>query len=191
MDVVVLVVLFLILLALLGLMVTAVVYLIGTAVGSREESVALEYELPTATGLGVVVDEVWPVMQSARYELSWRDESVACFERSYRPVWRIIIAILLLPLGLLLLLWTRTDSVVFQLLIGAGGSRLAVGGRMSHHAQDQLQETLGQLGEARRVAGWYPDGSSTERYWDGEAWTARSRGERVVVGPRMSSGPRS
>src|SRR5215470_16836967 len=123
MDVVVLVVLFVILLALLALLVTAVVHLISAAVGSREEKEALEDELPTSTGLATAVDEASPVMERARYELTWLDEDDACCARSYRPVWRIVLAILLLPLGLLVLLWASVDSVVLQLLAGAGGSR--------------------------------------------------------------------
>jgi hypothetical protein len=193
MDVVVLVVLFALLLAVVGVMVLGVVYLIGTAVGSREESVVLEYELPAGSTGGVrqVVDEVSPLMQSARYQLTWLEETVACFERRYRPVWRIVLAILLLPLGLLLLFWVKTDSLLFQVLPGSQNPRLVVNGKLGHSAHDQLRDLLVKLGTQHAPAGWYPDKSGTERYWDGENWTDQTRGERIVVGPRMTGIPPS
>ena len=193
MDVVLLVVLFALFLGVLALLVLAVVYFISAAVGNREERVALEYDLPAepADGLTRVLDEASPIMLSAKYKLTWADDTLAFFMRSYRPVWRIVVAILLLPLGLLLLLWESTDSVLFQVLPGTESSRLVVDGEMGHQARDQLRDALAGMGEQHRLAGWYSDGSGSERYWDGEAWTDQVRAERVVVGPRMKSVPPS
>jgi hypothetical protein len=193
MDVVLLVFLFALLLGVVALLVLAVVYFISAAAANREETVALEYDFPTepAGGLTRVLGEVSPIMLSAKYRLTWSDDTLAFFMRSYRPVWRIVLAILLLPLGLLLLLWESTDSVLFQVLPGAASSRLIVDGEMGHQAREQLRDVLAGVGEERRLAGWYSDGSGSERYWDGEAWTDQVRAERVVAGPRMKSVPPS
>ena len=191
MDVVFLVVLFALFLGVLALLVLAVVYFISAAVANREERVALEYDLRAdqAEALSRVLDEVAPIMQSANYKVTSADDSQTVFTRQYRPVWRIVLAILLFPLGLLLLLWAKTDSVLFQIVQANGSSRLIVDGEIGHQARDQLASALAGIGQQHAPAGWYPDGAGTERYWDGETWTDEVRTERVVVGPRMKSAP--
>lgn len=193
MDVVFLVLLFALFLGVVALLVLAVVYFISAAVANREERVALEYDLPAEhdDALTRVLDEVAPIMQAVNYKLTWADDSLAFFMRQYRPVWRIVLAVLFFPLGLLLLLWVSTDSVLFQVVQDNGSSRLIVDGEIGHQARDQLHDALAGIGEQHRPAGWYADGAGSERYWDGEAWTDEVRGERVVVGPRMKSAPPS
>lgn len=194
-----LLVLFFALLIVLALCVLAVVYLIGTAFGAtvenRNEPVLLAYRLPAdpgnSVGLGRPVAEVATVMESARYELVWANPTVACFERRYWPAWVIVLAIVLFPLGLALLAWRVTASIVFHLLPTTEGGSLVVDGKLGHRPLGQLRDALAKVGEPEMVAGWYRDESGTERYWDGEAWTKQTRAERVVVGPRMKSVPPS
>jgi hypothetical protein len=193
MDVVVWVVLIVLAISVISVMALAIINLLGLAVGNRREPVVLEYELRQgeADSLGVVLDQVLPVMRSARYELGWENSTLACFARTYRPLWRIVLAIFFLPLGLLLLLWTSTESVVLQVLARGMSPRLYVSGRLGHRDHEALRAALAGLGEEHPPAGWYPATSGEERYWDGDHWTDQTRPAQVVVGPRMTSVPPS
>ena len=194
-----LLVLFFALLIVLALCVLAAVYLIGAAFGAtvenRNEPVLLAYRLPAdegnSVGLGRAVADVAMVMESAKYELVWANPTVACFERRYWPPWLIVLVIVLFPLGLALLAWRATASIVFHLLPATDGDSLVLDGKLGHRPLGELRDALANVGEPERVAGWYQDEAGTERYWDGEGWTEQTRAERVVVGPRMKSLPPS
>jgi hypothetical protein len=179
MDVLVWVVLGVALVSVLALLIVAATRLIGigfgATVGNRSEKVDLEYDLrdDSATALQLVLARVSPIMRAARYVLTWQDPAMACFVRRRG---------LVLP---------HTDYLLFQLFPAAhAASRLTIHGTLGHQDREGLRETLAGIGDQRRAAGWYPDGSGEERYWDGEAWTEQARPERVVVGPRMRDAPR-
>jgi Protein of unknown function (DUF2510) len=185
-------VLFIVFIGFLILFLLGLVYLLGRGVFDAVRlrkgvtlPLALEYDW-SAGGLEPLLEEIEPLMTWAGYELAWTDETHACYVHSYRPVWRIAVAILLLPIGLLLLLWRKTDSLVFELLPLGERSRLLVSGKFGERAEGRLREVLSELGNERLQAGWYPNGTGIERFWDGNDWTSQTRPERVVVGPRMN-----
>jgi len=165
-----LLVLFLALLIVLALCVLAVVYLISAAFGAtvenRNEPVLLAYRLAPdpgdSVGLGHAVAEVATVMESAGYELVWANPTVACFERRYWPPWLIVGVVVLFPLGLALLAWRATASIVFHLLPTTDGGSLVLDGKLGHRPLGELRAALASIGEP-----------------EGEAWTSRPLREAV------------
>src|SRR3954447_8718493 len=73
----------------------------------------------------------WAVQHLGPERLSW--------ERTYRPTWTIVLAVLLFPIGLLFLLCTTQRSCYARLVPSALGARLTISGSVPIEAALAIQ----------------------------------------------------
>ena len=191
MDLVLLILIFTLPVLFIALIVRAISRLIGT----RPRGVALDYELRLSSGeaLDYLAPHVESIVQTAGFRPLWQAPAEIVYSRKYRPAWVILLAILLCPLGLLLLLVKQQDFVSLSVLPRDGRSRAAVSGKAPRDVRDRLQSLLEDVGERQAAPGWYQWEAGAERYWDGEEWSDETRQQSLpyVVGPRMRARQRA
>jgi hypothetical protein len=92
-----------------------------------QASVAMRPTSPDAAAR--LLTEITPLMGEWGYRLSSQGDAGIVFSKTYRPVWLIAPCILLFPIGLLSLIYSRTVNVSFSLLTRPdGGDDVVVSG---------------------------------------------------------------
>jgi hypothetical protein len=75
-----------------------------------------------------VIEYVAPPMRTHGYDMIHCTEEQMVFARSHRPVWTIVVAVVLFPLGLFALLYQERDHVVIDLREQGDRTEITAGG---------------------------------------------------------------
>jgi hypothetical protein len=107
-----------------------------------------ELPWPPEESAGQVIALINPRLQRLRYRLTSQSPGALVFSKTYRPVWLAIPCILLFPLGLLSLLYSRSIDIAFSLQPQANGTHVVFSGHgppgLRSELPSALRESLGR-----------------------------------------------
>jgi hypothetical protein len=107
---------------------------------------SVEHRWPAQDSARQVLAEMTPQMQKLNYRLSSEGQGTLVFTKTFRPFWLFIPCIVLFPIGLLSLLYTRTVDISFSLHSRPNGESLvAFSGKGPPYLGRQIDASLSNL----------------------------------------------